>query len=136
MDFLRESNLINGEWIGSDSGDTIAVTNPATGDVIGVVPRSGRTETQRAITSSELSFDSFRRTSAVDRAGILRRMSDIMMKHQDSLAELLTLEMGKPLAEAKGEIGIGAQYLVWFAEEARRVYGDLVPSPWTEDTGR
>lgn len=130
--FMRQSNLIGGEWIAADSGDVLDVTNPATGLPIGNVPKSGKAETRRAIEAADAAFESFSKTTANERAKILRTMHDIMMDNQDALAELLTMEQGKPLFEAKGEIAIGAQYLLWFAEEGRRVYGDLVPSPWAD----
>ena len=128
--FMMEANLIGGEWVQSDSGETVSVSNPATGEVIGVVPKSGAAETERAVSAAYEAWRPFAATTAKERALILHRMADYMMDNQLPLAELLTLEMGKPLAEAKGEIAIGAQYLIWFAEEARRVYGDLVPSPF------
>ena len=130
--FMKEANLIGGEWVGADSGATLEVTNPANGQTIGTTPLAGKSETRRAIEAADAAFKSFRQTTAAERANILRRMFDVMMDNQDALAELLTIEMGKPLAEAKGEIGIGAQYLLWFAEEGRRIYGDLVPSPWAD----
>ncbi|MEM1040246.1 MAG: NAD-dependent succinate-semialdehyde dehydrogenase [Pseudomonadota bacterium] len=130
--FLKQANLIGGQWVGADSGDTLNVTNPATGDILGTVPKVGVAETKRAIDAAEAAFPSFRGTTANQRANWLRKMHDVMLDNHDALAELLTAEMGKPLAEAKGEIAIGAQYLLWFAEEARRVYGDVVPSPWAD----
>jgi succinate-semialdehyde dehydrogenase/glutarate-semialdehyde dehydrogenase len=130
--FMREANLIGGKWINSDSGATLDVTNPATGLKIGTVPKSGKSETRRAIEAADAAFESFSKTTANERAKILRKMHDVMLDNQDALAELLTLEQGKPLAEAKGEIAIGAAYILWFAEEGRRVYGDIVPSPWAD----
>lgn len=130
--FKRETILVGGEWIDADGGETIDVKNPANGEVIGTVPKAGQAETRRAIEAAEKAFRTFKQTTAKDRADMLRRMHDVMMDEQDVLAELLTTEMGKPLAEARGEIAIGAQYLAWFAEEGRRVYGDLVPSPWAD----
>ncbi len=130
--FMRQANLIGGEWVAADSGATLDVNNPATGLSIGNVPKSGKAETRRAIEAADAAFESFSKTTANERAKILRTMHDIMLDNQDALAELLTLEQGKPLAESKGEIAIGAAYLMWFAEEGRRVYGDLVPSPWAD----
>ncbi len=130
--FLKEANLVAGKWTAADSGGTFDVTNPATGDVIGTAPESGQAETKRAIDAAHEAFQSFKATTANDRATILRRMHDVMMDNQEDLAQLLTMEMGKPLAEARGEIAIGANYLMWFAEEGRRVYGDIVPSPWAD----
>lgn len=128
--FMKQANLIGGEWVSADSGAVVDVQDPATGTVLGTIPNSGKNETRRAIEAASAAFDSFKSTTANERAGWLRNMVAVMMDNQDALAELLTLEMGKPLAEAKGEIAIGAQYLQWFAEEGRRVYGELVPSPW------
>jgi len=130
--FLKEANLIGGKWIAADSGDTLTVTNPATGATLGTVPKSGKAETARAIAAAEKAFESFSKTTAADRAKMLRKMHDVMVENADALAELLTLEQGKPLAEARGEILIGANYILWFAEEGRRVYGDIVPSPWAD----
>jgi succinate-semialdehyde dehydrogenase/glutarate-semialdehyde dehydrogenase len=130
--FLRDANLIGGNWIWAESGAVITVDNPATGEVIGTVPMSGRLETRRAINAALAAFQTFRKTTANQRAVWLRAMHDYMLANQSQLAEALTMEMGKPLAEAKGEIAIGAAYLLWFAEEARRVYGDVVPSPWAD----
>ncbi|MFC6488725.1 NAD-dependent succinate-semialdehyde dehydrogenase [Nitratireductor sp. GCM10026969] len=130
--FMREANYIGGAWVEADSGSTIEVTNPANGQVIGTVPKSGRAETRRAIEAAQDAFQSWKKTSANDRAKLLRRMHDVIMDNQDSLAELLVLEQGKPLAEAKGEVGMSAAYILWFAEEGRRVYGDVVPSPWAD----
>lgn len=131
-DYLISANLIGGEWVSAHSGETIDVNNPATGAIIGTVPNSGRDETRAAIDAAHEAFLSFRDTTAASRANILRNMHAYMMDNQQALAELLTLEMGKPLYEAKGEIAIGAQYLLWFAEEARRVYGTSIPSPWAD----
>ncbi len=130
--FMREANLIGGKWVNADSGATLDVNNPATGLKIGTVPKSGKAETRRAIEAADAAFESFSKTTANERAKILRKMHDFMLDNQDALAELLTLEQGKPLAEAKGEIAIGAAYILWFAEEGRRVYGDIVPSPWAD----
>ncbi len=130
--FIRDSNLIGGNWIRAESGATIDVTNPATGELIGSVPQCGKIETRRAIDAAKNAFETFKKTTANERAKYLRAMHDYMMANQQQLAEILTMEMGKPLAEAKGEIAIGAAYLLWFAEEARRVYGEVVPSPWAD----
>jgi succinate-semialdehyde dehydrogenase/glutarate-semialdehyde dehydrogenase len=128
--FLRQENLIGGKWVGADSGISIDVADPATGRVIGVVPKSGRAETRRAIEAAEAAFHRWRKTTALDRSKHLRRLHDLILENQDALAELLTLEQGKPLAEAKGEIASSAAYILWFAEEARRTYGEVIPSPW------
>ncbi|WP_425419470.1 NAD-dependent succinate-semialdehyde dehydrogenase [Oricola indica] len=130
--FLKEANLIGGKWIAADGGASLSVINPANGQVLGTVPKSGQAETARAIEAAAAAFESFRKTTAAERAAMLRKMHDVMIENADALAELLTLEQGKPLAEAKGEIVIGANYILWFAEEGRRVYGDIVPSPWAD----
>ena len=128
--FMREANLIGGEWVPADSGETIEVTNPATGLKLGTVPKSGKAETTRAIEAAQKAFESFKKSTAVERSKMLRALHDAMMDNQEPLAELLTLEQGKSLTESKGEIASSAAYILWFAEEARRVYGDVVPSPW------
>lgn len=130
--FMKEANLIGGKWVQADSGATIDVTNPATGLKLGTVPKAGKAETRRAIEAAQEAFLSFRKTSALQRSKWLRALHDAIMDNQDSLAELLTLEQGKSLTEAKGEIGSSAAYILWFAEEARRAYGDVVPSPWPD----
>jgi succinate-semialdehyde dehydrogenase / glutarate-semialdehyde dehydrogenase len=128
--YIRNANLIGGEWVSADSGATITVDNPATGEIIGSVPQSGKAETRRAIAAAKAAFATFSKTTANQRAAWLRAMHQYMLDNSQELAEILTMEMGKPLAEAKGEIAIGAAYLLWFAEEARRIYGEVVPSPW------
>jgi len=130
--FLREANLIGGEWVGADSGATIDVINPATGLKLGTVPKAGKAETRRAIEAAAEAFKTFRKTSALERSKLLRKLHDAIMDNQDALAELLTLEQGKSLTEAKGEVGSSAAYVLWFAEEGRRAYGDVVPSPWAD----
>ena len=127
--YMKEANLIAGEWVGADSGETIDVTNPATGEVIGTVPACGDAETRRAIDAAAGAFDEVAGMDLLVRVNMLWKLHDALMDNQKSLAELLTIEMGKPLAEAMGEIGIGAAYVRWFAEEARRSKGELVPSP-------
>jgi succinate-semialdehyde dehydrogenase/glutarate-semialdehyde dehydrogenase len=130
--YMRQANLIGGEWIQADSGATIDVTNPATTLKIGTVPKSGKAETRRAIEVAQTAFESWRKTTANDRSKLLRKLHDLILENQDALAELLTMEQGKSLAEAKGEMAISAAYILWFAEEGRRTYGDTVPSPWAE----
>src|SRR5690606_35748567 len=99
---------------------------------IGVVPKSGAAETRRAIEAAEVAFQSFRKTSALERSKLLRKLHDAIMDNQEALAELLTLEQGKSMCESRGEVGSSAAYVLWFAEEARRAYGDVVPSPWAD----
>jgi len=126
--WMREANYIAGAWVGADDGATLDVTNPATGEVIGQIPKSGHSETMRAIDAAHAAFPAFAAMDLMGRLALLWKLHDALMDNQDSLAELLTREMGKPLAEAKGEIAIGAQYLRWYAEEARRVKGEIVPA--------
>ena len=126
--WLRAGNFIDGAWVGADSGETIEVTNPATGDVIGTIPNAGEAETARAIAAAQTAFPGFAAMDLMSRVGLLWNLHDALMDNADDLAELLTVEMGKPLAEAKGEITIGAQYIRWFAEEARRAKGEIVPA--------
>ncbi|MDF8357550.1 NAD-dependent succinate-semialdehyde dehydrogenase [Ensifer adhaerens] len=130
--FLREANFINGEWVPANSGETMPVNNPADGAKLGVVPFSGVLETRGAIKAAHSAFGGWQKTTALERAQLLRRLHDAIMDNQEALATLLTLEQGKPLTEARGEIASGAAYILWFAEEARRIYGDVVPSPWAD----
>ncbi|MBK8457635.1 MAG: NAD-dependent succinate-semialdehyde dehydrogenase [Phyllobacteriaceae bacterium] len=130
--FQREANLIGGKWVQADSGQTLDVVNPATGVKFGVVPKSGRAETRRAIAAAQEAFPAWAKRSALERSKPLRKLHDAIMDNQEALAELLTLEQGKPLAESRGEVGMSAAYVLWFAEEGRRVYGDIVPSPWAD----
>ena len=123
--FVHEACLIDGEWVTGDAW--ITVDNPATGETIGRVPKLGATETERAIAAAEAAMPAWAARTAKERAIILRRFFDLMMQHQDALAELLTREQGKPLAEAKGEIAYAASFLEWFGEEAKRVYGQTIP---------
>ncbi|EUK18880.1 NADP-dependent succinate-semialdehyde dehydrogenase [Commensalibacter papalotli (ex Servin-Garciduenas et al. 2014)] len=129
---FRQQCYINGQWLDADSGQTVNVTNPATNDVIGTVPKMGADETRRAIEAAEKAQVQWRRKTAKERSVILRRWFDLVLKNQEDLALLLTLEQGKPLAEAKGEIAYGASYLEWFAEEAKRIYGDVLPGHMTD----
>ncbi|WP_194788228.1 NADP-dependent succinate-semialdehyde dehydrogenase [Pseudomonas sp. UFMG81] len=124
---FRQQAFINGEWLDADSGQTIKVTNPATGEVIGSVPKMGAAETRRAIEAADKALPAWRALTAKERAGKLRRWFELMIEHQDDLARLMTTEQGKPLAEAKGEIAYAASFIEWFAEEAKRVYGDVIP---------
>ncbi|MDO5056436.1 MAG: NAD-dependent succinate-semialdehyde dehydrogenase [Lautropia sp.] len=127
-DLLKTRCLINGQWVDADSGQTIAVTNPATGETIATVPDMSAAETRRAIEAAEAARHAWARQPAKARAALLRRWFELCMQHQDDLAIILSSEQGKPLAEARGEIAYGASYFEWFAEEARRVYGDIIPS--------
>jgi len=129
---FRQQLHIAGSWVDADSGKTLEVEDPATGKVIGTIANAGAAETRQAIEAAHEAFKSFSRTTAAERAGMLRRLHQIILDNRHELARILTLEQGKPLAEAEGEIGMSAAYVLWFAEEARRVYGDIIPSPWRE----
>jgi succinate-semialdehyde dehydrogenase/glutarate-semialdehyde dehydrogenase len=127
---LRQQLYINGQWCDADDGAVIAVTDPASGKVIGTVPKAGAAETARAIDAAQAAFLSFSRTTNEERAAMLRRLHALILEKREALAQLLTLEQGKPLAESRGEVDMSAKYILWFAEEARRIYGDVIPSPW------
>jgi len=124
---LKRQAYIDGAWIDADDGGTIPVTDPATGDEIGTVARMGAAETERAIAAAEAALPGWMALAAKERSTILRRFFDLMMANQDVLGALLTREQGKPLAEAKGEIAYAASFIEWFAEEAKRAYGDVIP---------
>lgn len=126
-DLLRQAMLIDGQWVPADSGQTIDVRNPATGELIARVPKGGAAETARAIAAADRAMVGWRKVLPAERARILRRLYDMMLAHIDDLAVLLTSEQGKPLAEAKGEILYAASFIEWFAEEAKRIYGDIIP---------
>ena len=126
---LKTKAYINGQWADADSGDTLPVTNPATGETITEIAKCGTAETRRAIEAAEKAQVDWRQRSAKERAAILRKWFNLMMESQEDLAQILTAEQGKPLAEARGEIAYGASYIEWFAEEAKRIYGDTIPQP-------
>jgi succinate-semialdehyde dehydrogenase/glutarate-semialdehyde dehydrogenase len=124
---LSAKALVAGEWLDADDGSTFAVTNPARGDVICSVPNMSRVETARAIAAAAVAQKEWAARTGKERAQIMRKWFDLMMANQDDLARILTAEMGKPFAEAKGEIAYGASYIEWFGEEAKRVYGETIP---------
>ncbi|HDZ46915.1 hypothetical protein LCGC14_0119780 [marine sediment metagenome] len=134
MEALKETQLycpfayIDGSWVAADSGEQITVLNPATGEAIGDIPRLGRAETERAIDAADAALPAWRALTAQERADMLMKWHDLMMEHQQDLAMLMTYEQGKPLKEAAGEIAYAASFLRWFAEEARRVYGETIPA--------
>ena len=123
---LKQQCYLNGEWV--SGSDTMTVTNPATGEVIGTIPHLGQAETAKAIADANAAWPAWRKKTAKERSAILRKWFNLMMENQDDLAMILTAEQGKPLAEAKGEIAYGASYIEWFAEEGKRVYGENIPS--------
>ena len=119
---------IDGAWLNADNGATVEVTNPANGEVIGTVPQMGKAEADRAVAAAQAALPAWKAKSAKERSQILRKWFDLMMAHQEDLGKILTLEQGKPLAEAKGEIAYGASYIEWYAEEGKRIYGDTIPT--------
>jgi succinate-semialdehyde dehydrogenase/glutarate-semialdehyde dehydrogenase len=128
LKLLRHHAHVNGQWIHADSGATLAVTNPADGSVIVRVASVGQPETRRAIEAAGAALPAWRAMTAKDRAAILKRWFDLIIANADDLARLMTAEQGKPLAEAKGEVVYGAAFVEWYAEEAKRVYGDVIPA--------
>lgn len=124
---LRQQSYIAGEWQNADSGATLEVRNPATGDRIGTVPKMGVAETRRAIEAAQAAMPAWARKTAKERANLLRKWYDLMMANVDDLATIMTAEQGKPLAEARGEIAYAASFIEWFAEEGKRLYGDIIP---------
>ena len=124
---FRQANVINGEWVQADSGKTLDVKNPATGEVIGRIPAMGEAETRRAIEAANAAWPAWRKLLAKDRAAILRKLAALMIENTDDLAAIMTAEQGKPLTEAKGEVAYAASFFEWFAEEARRVNGETIP---------
>ncbi|WP_432414968.1 NAD-dependent succinate-semialdehyde dehydrogenase [Chromohalobacter israelensis] len=134
MESFQENSLfrpfayIDGNWVAADSGEQIDVDNPATGEIVGRMPKLGRAETERAIEAAESAWPAWRALTAQERADILMKWYELMHEHQDELAAIMTAEQGKPLKEAAGEIAYAASFMRWFAEEARRVYGDTIPA--------
>ena len=124
---FRQACYIDGAWVTARSNATINVDNPATGEVVGTVPKLGAAETRAAIEAADRALPAWRKKTAKERAVALRTWFDLMMQHQDDLAKLMTVEQGKPLSESKGEVAYAAAFLEWFGEEAKRVYGDSIP---------
>lgn len=127
-ELLRAHAYIGGCWVAADDATVVDVRNPATGERLGTVPNLGATETQRAIAAAHAAFPEWAGRTAQERATLLRRWYGLLMQHQDDLAILMTAEQGKPLAEARGEIAYAASFIEWFAEEGRRLYGELIPA--------
>ncbi len=124
---FRQQCYIDGAWVDADDGATLDVNNPANDEILGAVPKMGADETRRAIEAANAAFAGWRDKTAKERATVLTRWYELMMEHQDDLAVLMTAEQGKPLAEAKGEVAYAAAFIQWFAEEAKRVYGETIP---------
>lgn len=127
QNLLRTQAYVDGQWIDADGGETFPVFNPATGEVIADVARCGTAETRRAIAAADKAMVSWRAKTAKERSVVLRKWFNLLMEHQEDLAQILTAEMGKPLAEARGEVAYGANYVEWYAEEGKRAYGDAIP---------
>jgi len=128
-DYLKEANFIAGKWVSADSKETIDVINPSSGEKVGTVPKCGGAETQRAIDAAAAAFPAYAAMDLLARVTLLWKLHDALVDNQQSLAELLTIEQGKPLAESNGEIAISAAYIRWFAEEIRRSKGEIIPAP-------
>ena len=126
---LRTQAHSNGQWIDADTGETLAVTNPATGELITEVANCGGAETQRMVEAAAVAQKLWAKSTVKERAAVLRRWFNLIMDSQEDLAQILTAEQGKPLVEARGEIAYGANYIEWFSEESKRVYGDTIPQP-------
>lgn len=127
-DLLREAALVGGTWVPAEARG-IAVSNPASGALIGHVPKLGADETRAAIEAARAAQRAWAARPAKARADVLRRWYDLVVEDTEALARILTMEQGKPLSEARGEILYGASFIEWFAEEARRVYGEVIPGP-------
>ena len=125
---LRQQCYLDGNWIDADNGAVQPINNPAIGHQLGTVPILGTAETRRAIAAAQLAFPGWRTLTAKQRSAILRRWFELCMANQEDLATIMTLEQGKPLAESRGEIAYGSAFIEWFAEEGRRVYGDVIPA--------
>ena len=129
---FRDKCFINGEWVEANSKDTISVNNPATLKEIGTVPKCGKEETKNAIDAANTAWPQWKSTSARERSNILRKWFDLIISNKEELAQIMTIEQGKPINESRGEIVYGASFIEWFAEEAKRVYGDTIPDPLTD----
>jgi succinate-semialdehyde dehydrogenase/glutarate-semialdehyde dehydrogenase len=129
---FREQCYLDGAWQGAAGGKSFPVHNPASGAPLGTVPDMGAEDTRRAIAAAEAALPGWRAKTGKERSAILRKWNDLILANLDDLALILTSEQGKPLAESKGEVTIGAAYIEWFAEEAKRIYGDTIPTPWAD----
>jgi succinate-semialdehyde dehydrogenase / glutarate-semialdehyde dehydrogenase len=131
-ELFRETCLVGGEWVGADGGGTLATKDPSSGEPLGRVPNMGGSETHRAIEAAARAQAAWAARTARERAEVLRKWHALTMASCEDLARILTAEQGKPLAEARGEVRIAADYILWFSEEARRTYGETIPSPWID----
>ena len=125
---LPTGAYIDGAWVASRSGKTFEVTNPATGEVIATIADCDADDARAAVEAAERAMPAWAAHTAKDRAGVLRRWYEMIMAAQEDLAQLMTAEQGKPLAESRGEVAYGASFIEWFAEEAKRIYGDVIPA--------
>ena len=125
---FREQCYIDGKWVDADSGKSLPVNNPATGETLGTIPNMGAAETKRAIEAANAAWGAWRKKTGKERAVVLRKLFTLMMENQEDLAMLMTAEQGKPLAESKGEVAYSASFIEWFAEEGKRTYGDVIPT--------
>ena len=125
---FRQQCYVGGDWVDADSGATFDVIDPANGQTIGTVPSFGVAETRRAVEAANAAYPAWRALTGKERASILRRWYELMLEHQEDLAIIMTAEQGKPMAESRGEIVFGSSFIEWFAEEAKRAYGDVIPS--------
>jgi succinate-semialdehyde dehydrogenase/glutarate-semialdehyde dehydrogenase len=132
QDLFRRQAYIGGQWCDADNSATLEVNNPATGEILGTVPKMGANETRRAIQAAKNAFVDWGRKPAKERSILLRQWHDLIMANVEDLGKLMTAEQGKPVTEAKGEVAYAASFIEWFAEEAKRVYGDTIPSPWND----
>ncbi|MFJ1258710.1 NAD-dependent succinate-semialdehyde dehydrogenase [Cupriavidus sp. CuC1] len=126
---FRQQAFINGRWCDAASGDTVAVLDPAQGEQVGTVPQMGEAETVAAIEAANAALPAWKQRTAKERAGLLRKWFELILQHEHDIAALMTREQGKPLQEALGEVRYAASFIEWFAEEAKRLYGDVIPSP-------
>jgi succinate-semialdehyde dehydrogenase len=129
---FHSQGLIGGQWSDAQDGRTLSVNNPATGELLTNVPFMGGVETRHAIAAASEAFPAWSRRTAADRSKLLRKWFDLLLTHKDDLGRIMTLEQGKPLAEAIGEVTYGAGFVELYAEEAKRVCGDIIPSPYLE----
>src|SRR5499433_2845559 len=129
---FRQQCYVNGEWVDALNRGTIPVTNPAPGETLGTVPRTGAEETRQAIEAADKAMPAWRAKTAKQRAQILRKWADLMMENQEDLATLMTAEQGKPMTESRGEIAYAAAFIEWFGEEGKRIYGDTIPAHGTD----
>ena len=123
----KERGFINGEWVAADSGRTTEIRNPANGELLGTVPDMGAGEARRAIDAAHAAMPAWAKKTAGERAKLMRKWFDLMMANVEDLAVIMTAEQGKPLAESRGEIAYAASFIEWFAEEGKRLYGDIIP---------